>query len=431
MVFSRKPRTAKQKPTKSTSHLTIITELIIPDHFQCPISLHLMKDPVTAPTGITYDRESIEKWLEMGKSTCPVTNMELTVEDLIPNHSIRRMIQDWCVANQSYGIERIPTPRIPISSAEASEILHNISLAYQSDQDGKRCLELVGRLKSSEKESERNRRCLVSNGAPIVLASAFRMLASQSLKVLTEILEALVGLLPFNDEVVLIELGSTSESLDSIIKIMKQGDVGSKLNAVLMVKKMAATSKAIADHNNGFVEPLLEFIREPVSLQATKASLVATFYLIIDDERIATEFVKMGLIPLLLEILIESDKSMIEKSLAILDGLCDCDLGREIACANALTIPVLVKKLFRVSEMATEFAVSALWKLCKNCQGKYCLVECLQVGLFQKLLLLLQVGCGDSAKEKATEMLKMMSGCSEKLECIDTANFKGLNRPST
>ncbi|KAH0460089.1 hypothetical protein IEQ34_010752 [Dendrobium chrysotoxum] len=428
MAFSRKTRTAKQKPTKSTSQLTIITELIIPDHFQCPISLDLMKDPVTATTGITYDRESIEKWLEMDKSTCPVTNKELTVEDLIPNHSIRRMIQDWCVANQSYGIERIPTPRIPISSAEASEILHNISLAYQS-RDGKRCLELVGRLKSSEKESERNRRCLVSNGAPIVLASAFRMLVSQSLKVLTEILEALVGLLPFNDEVVLIELGSTSESLDSIIKIMKHGDVGSKLNAVLMVKKMAATSKAIAD-NNGLVEALLEFIREPVSMQATKASLVATFYLITDDERIATEFVKMGLIPLLLEILIESDKSMIEKSLAILDGLCDCDLGREIACAHALTIPVLVKKLFRVSEMATEFAVSALWKLCKNCQGK-CLVECLQVGLFQKLLLLLQVGCGDSAKEKATEMLKLMSGCSEKLECIDTANFRGLNRPSS
>ncbi|PKU73484.1 U-box domain-containing protein 21-like [Dendrobium catenatum] len=428
MAFSRKTRTAKQKPTKSTGQLTIITELIIPDHFQCPISLDLMKDPVTAPTGITYDRQSVEKWLEMGKSTCPVTNMELTVEDLIPNHSIRRMIQDWCVANQSYGIERIPTPRIPISSTEASEILYNISLACQN-RDGERCLELVGRLKSLEKESERNRRCLVSNGAPIVLASAFRMLVSQSLKVLTEILEALVGLLPFNDEVVLIELGSTSESLDSIIKIMKHGDVGSKLNAVLMVKKMAATSKAIAD-KNGFVEPLLEFIREPVSMQATKASLVATFYFITDDERIATEFVKMGLIPLILEILIEFDKSLIEKSLAILDGLCDCDLGREIACANALTIPVLVKKLFRVSKMATEFAVSALWKLCKKCQGK-CLVECLQVGLFQKLLLLLQVGCGDSAKEKATEMLKMMSGCSEKLECIDTENFKGLNRPSS
>ncbi|KAI0507156.1 hypothetical protein KFK09_013276 [Dendrobium nobile] len=429
MAFSRKTRTAKQKPTKSTGQLTIITELIIPDHFQCPISLDLMKDPVTAPTGITYDRASVEKWLEMGKSTCPVTNMELTVEDLIPNHSIRRMIQDWCVANQSYGIERIPTPRIPISSTEASEILYNISLACQN-RHGERCLELVGRLKSLEKESERNRRCLVLNGAPIVLASAFRMLVSQSLKVLTEILEALVGLLPFNDEVVLIELGSTSESLDSIIKIMKHGDVGSKLNAVLMVKKMAATSKAIADHNNGFVETLIEFVREPVSKQATKASLVATFYLIANDERIATEFVKLGLIPLILEILIESDKSMIEKSLAILDGLCDCDLGREIACANALTIPVLVKKLFRVSEMATEFAVSALWKLCKKCQGK-CLVECLQVGLFQKLLLLLQVGCGDSAKEKATEMLKMMSGCSEKLECIDTANFKGLNRPSS
>lgn len=37
-----------------------LSELIVPNHFRCPISLELMKDPVTLSTGITYDRETIE-----------------------------------------------------------------------------------------------------------------------------------------------------------------------------------------------------------------------------------------------------------------------------------------------------------------------------------------------------------------------------------
>ncbi|KAF2321132.1 hypothetical protein GH714_034295 [Hevea brasiliensis] len=35
----------------------------IPYHFRCPISLELMRDPVTVSTGQTYDRSSIESWV--------------------------------------------------------------------------------------------------------------------------------------------------------------------------------------------------------------------------------------------------------------------------------------------------------------------------------------------------------------------------------
>lgn len=78
----------------------------------------MMRDPVTAPTGITYDRDIVEGWLERGHSTCPVTGLPLRAEDLIPNHATRRMIQDWCVANRALGVERVPTPRVPLSAAE-------------------------------------------------------------------------------------------------------------------------------------------------------------------------------------------------------------------------------------------------------------------------------------------------------------------------
>ncbi|WOL02600.1 hypothetical protein Cni_G11319 [Canna indica] len=88
----RSPKTSsKTKHMKRTS----AAEISIPAHFRCPISSDLMKDPVTASTGITYDRQSIETWLEQGKTTCPVTNQPLRNKDLlVPNHSVRKMIQD-------------------------------------------------------------------------------------------------------------------------------------------------------------------------------------------------------------------------------------------------------------------------------------------------------------------------------------------------
>ncbi|KAI6668001.1 hypothetical protein NL676_003718 [Syzygium grande] len=37
----------------------------VPPFFLCPISLEILRDPVTVSTGITYDRESIETWLSI------------------------------------------------------------------------------------------------------------------------------------------------------------------------------------------------------------------------------------------------------------------------------------------------------------------------------------------------------------------------------
>ncbi|KAK8970936.1 U-box domain-containing protein 21 [Platanthera guangdongensis] len=428
MAFSRKKLRASLKSIPRAASLPVLTDPPVPDHFRCPISLDIMKDPVTAPTGITYDRQCIEKWLDMGNSTCPVTNTALAYDDLIPNHTMRRLIQTWFSVHRSNGIDRIPTPRIPISQFEALEILSDIS-SVGSLRDVERCRELAGRVASSVKGCERNRRTFLSTGALPVLASAFRASSNDPIAVSVEILAALSGLLPFDDEITLRELGSP-ESLDSIMRIMTCSDISNRLNAVLMVKKMALETedlvKALAE-KNGLIEALTELIREPISKQAAKASLSAMFHLISCSVTIANKCADLGLIPLLLEILVDSDKSMAEKALASLDAMCDGERGRETACGNALTIPLLAKKMFRVSNTATESTVSTLWKLCEKCRGR-CLVECLQAGVLQKLLLLLQAGCSESTKRKATKMLKLLSRYKGKLECVDTVDFKGLNR---
>jgi hypothetical protein len=62
--------------------------------------------------------------------------------------------------------------------------------------------------------------------------------------------------------------------------------------------------------------------------------------------------------------------------------------------------------------MVTEFAVSAFWCLCRGADAgaASCRAEALRVGTFQKLLLLLQMGCGGVTKDRASELLKLLNG---------------------
>ncbi|CAM6034754.1 unnamed protein product, partial [Sphagnum compactum] len=136
----------------------------IPPYFRCPISLNLMSDPVSLCTGITYDRVSIERWFDDGNTTCPATMQHVHSRDLTPNHTLRRLIQEWCVKNLSQGVERIPTPKQP---ADLLQVRHSL----QDITDGYMRLDNLQRLHSLARESEKNRRCVLEAGAVPVLAS--------------------------------------------------------------------------------------------------------------------------------------------------------------------------------------------------------------------------------------------------------------------
>ncbi|XP_062210520.1 U-box domain-containing protein 21-like [Phragmites australis] len=436
-------RRARRAATKAVSLGDSGVELAIPAHFRCPISLDLMKDPVTAPTGITYDRESIEAWLDTGHATCPVTHAPLRHEDLVPNHAIRRVIQDWCVANRSHGVERIPTPKIPVTPVQASELLFELAeSARRGDAAVARCAEVVARVRELARDSERNRHCFASIGTGRALAAAFESLAAANGApaggILEDVLDALVSMVPLDEEAARI-LGSPC-SLGSLIAIAEHGGLAGRMNAVMVIKEIVSWEGAFTDLTgkvDEVVDALVKVIRAPICPQATKASMVATYHLARFDERVASRLATAGLVPVLVEVLVDADKSMSEKALAVLEAVLASEEGRESARAHALAVPVLIKKMFRVSDLATELAVSAMWRLGRAPQDgedndavTRCLVEALRVGAFQKLLLLLQVGCRDATKEKATELLKMLNKHKGVGECVDAVDFRGLNKIS-
>ena len=66
-----------------------------------------MTDPVILPSGHTFERRSIQQWLDGGHLTCPVTNLPLPpCPPLIPNHALRRLI---AAVSPSAAVAPVPT----------------------------------------------------------------------------------------------------------------------------------------------------------------------------------------------------------------------------------------------------------------------------------------------------------------------------------
>jgi len=67
-----------------------------PQWAMCPISMCPMTEPVITPAGVTYDRHSILRWIEMHNDD-PSTRQPITVKHVYPNLALRDQIENWIV----------------------------------------------------------------------------------------------------------------------------------------------------------------------------------------------------------------------------------------------------------------------------------------------------------------------------------------------
>jgi hypothetical protein len=65
----------------------------VPEEFLCPITMEVMKDPVIASDGYSYERDSILAWLAEGKQTSPMTNLPLSNASLTSNRQLKMLIE--------------------------------------------------------------------------------------------------------------------------------------------------------------------------------------------------------------------------------------------------------------------------------------------------------------------------------------------------
>ncbi|WJX49983.1 hypothetical protein P8452_36350 [Trifolium repens] len=149
-----------------------MNEIEIPPYFLCPISFQIMKAPVSTVTGITYDRESIEKWLMKAKNcVCPLTHQSLprNTKYLTPNHSLQRLIIAWNSSNEAKGVDddQISSPKSPINRLHLQNLVKNL--------DVPRCyLASMEKIHELAKLSERNRTCMVEIGVTKVMVMVIK-----------------------------------------------------------------------------------------------------------------------------------------------------------------------------------------------------------------------------------------------------------------
>ncbi|KAF3510620.1 hypothetical protein F2Q69_00001733 [Brassica cretica] len=395
-------------------------EIEIPPFFLCPISLEIMKDPVIVSTGITYDRDSIEKWLFSGKkNSCPVTKQDITDADLTPNHTLRRLIQSWCTLNASYGVERIPTPRSPIYKSEIEKLIKDSASSHKNQV---MCLKRLPQIVS---ENPTNKRCLEVAGVPEFLATIISNNGFDSSMSLSDEALSLLYHLESSETVLknLLNNKKGGNIVKSLTKIMQRGIYESRAYATLLLKNIleVADPMQIMTLKPSVFTEVVQILDDRISHKATKAAM----HILVTTcpwGRNRHKAVEAGVISVIIELLLDesfsSDRRGPEMAMVVLDMLCQCAEGRAEFLNHGAAIAVVCKKILRVSQTASDRAVRVLLSVGRFCATPALLQEMLQLGVVEKMFFVLQVSCGSKTKEKAKELLKLHARVWKDSPCL-------------
>ncbi|XP_074569316.1 E3 ubiquitin-protein ligase PUB23-like [Curcuma longa] len=403
----------------------------VPRLFLCPISLEIMRDPVTAATGMTYDRRSIERWLLVdGRSTCPVTQLQLPPDaaaSLTPNHTLRRLIQSWSAA-AGEAVDRIPTPRAPVDRTEVAGLIRDLSVRQRRVDVLKKVVELAG-------ESESNRRCMARAGVPAKMADILMETSKIDGEEVSLALDVLYVLRVLPEDWKPIVDGAGNRLIDTMVRILMHGCDEVKSTATLILKSIveAANRGTLEQLSPLFFQSVLRSIRDDVGggLTSTSSAPHAALKILAHVApwgRNRVKIVEAGGVWASVELELagaaEGDKRRrrrTELNLALLRQLCECAEGRAELVRHAAGIAVVAKRVLRVSPAATEQGVAILCAVGRRLATEERVVrEMLAVGAVAKLCLALQANCSARAKEKARRVLSLNSSAWKDSPCVQS-----------
>ncbi|CAN7117356.1 hypothetical protein IGI04_011772 [Brassica rapa subsp. trilocularis] len=435
-------------------------EIEIPNYFICPISLDIMKDPVIAVSGITYDRESIDKWLEK-VSSCPVTKQPLPSDsDHTPNHTLRRLIQHWCVENATLGVVRIPTPRVPPGKPNVVEEIKNLK-KFGDEALGRE--DTLKKLEVLAIDGERNRRLMHEGGVHrsliLFIVKCTREEEEEGQPRIKEQLDESLRLLhligvPLNDaRTILME---NDRILDSLSLVLNQQNFLNKAYTIVLLRNLTEnTSSHIVERlNPEILKGIIGFLKEVASsfnrtspnvsdtAQSSnprmknkvhskldyslviKQAVTAALMILLETSSWSRNkhiLIELGVVSQLIELEISStgEKRATELVLGVLSRLCCCTNGRAEILAHGGGLAIVTKRLLGVSIAADDRALSILSTVSKLSPEKAVVEEMVCVGTVEKLCTVLRVDCGLSLKEKAKEILSDHFDELKKFPCID------------
>lgn len=376
----------------------------------CPISLDLLKDPVTLWTGQTYDRSCIERWLAAGNSTCPVTMQKLKDSSImVPNHTLRHLIHQWLHSNGISEADDLSENRIYV--ARIKHIIESDAFALENKI---RALEEVRSL--SQELPVENSFLIKLDLFKVLFEQVFgnaRSVDLQESVVFVEIaLSCALKLMPYSELRCLNFLKEEPEYL-VFVSLLENGTVSIKKSLCLVVEAISSEVQTNdlcvkLGRSARAVRAIMRIVKQSKSeaLEAGIRALAALSSTNSNLENMARNGAVEGLLTCLPSVESE-DRSLAAMAMAAIENLLSETRAKEVVANHPEGVREVVKMVFRVSEHeGSASAVNSLLILCSESASAR--EKAIVDGVLTQLLLLLQSQSSARTKTKARMLLKLL-----------------------
>ncbi|KAE8720578.1 U-box domain-containing protein 27 [Hibiscus syriacus] len=376
--------------------------ITVPSLFRCPISLDVMKSPVSLCTGVTYDRASIQRWLDGGNNTCPATMQVLQSKELVPNRNLQRLIQNWSdsVSRRQVDAELAVPSSVVVTSKDQVKLL-----VKQLDNN---CFSSLTKIACFARESEENHEFLARMDGFLNVVFDFMRNAESDIKSIEHIVRIL-DLIQSKilDKKPLLE----SDCLSTFLFVLQRGASDSQIQSLRLLESIAidGESKLKIAEKEGLLLELVNSLGKEKDQRLIEANL-SCLSAITKPKRVKTKLIQYRIIPQLKNLLSEPNMSVsiVEKSLKMLETLSFCEEGRMEIRHDSILVRALVQKVLKVSNKATEHSVTVLWIVCCLFSEEKAQEAVLSSSNgMTKFLLLMQSDCTSAIRQMSADLLKI------------------------
>ncbi|CAA3032397.1 E3 ubiquitin-protein ligase PUB23-like [Olea europaea var. sylvestris] len=394
-----------------------------PQDFRCPISMELMKDPVTISTGVTYERKSIERWFcTYKKNICPATMQCIESLDMTPNHTLKRLILTWRNARSGdQSCSSSSAGRHSIKHDELMELLGTIeSTPFKVSclKKLKSILEIGDEIKDDFKRLE---------GVEVLVRIITQVLVESSDFVTFRACEEALGVLQLllfseeeDDESV--QLLMEPECMKSMGIMLQRGSGEARFYTISIFQKMAKAdyhwNYVAQDQGIEFFKSLIEITSDEICTKASSCALQVLIGILDASKKSRLKAIEAGAVSTLIELLPDSNRSKCEKIMQLIKLISECAEGRLAFIEHDLGIAAVCKKLLNVSEAATKIGVKIVWLLCNFHSTESVLEEMLVCGTVKRLVTLLHISGRSTTKDRVVNIFKLHSRRWRRYPCF-------------
>ncbi|XP_058735566.1 U-box domain-containing protein 27-like [Vicia villosa] len=403
--------------------------ITVPSLFRCPISLDVMKSPVSLCTGVTYDRSSIQRWLDNGNNTCPATMQILQTKDFIPNRTLQRLIQIWSDSVR----DRVDSPDSPLSGGSFDKRDQLLVALTDLESGSENRFESLEKIVGFAKDSDENSVFLAKTEGFVALLVGFLENVDGGVERSVELLEQVVIALDLvlskienRESILKNQKEREGESVDSLLLVLKQGSSESKIASIRVLKSIAddMESKLLIAEKEGLLSQLLNLITPENDVNLIENSL-SCLVAISTPKRNKSKLIHLGAVKVFSNILTSSSNlsvSVTEKVLKLLETVSSMKEGRLEICETPSCVAGIANKVLKVSAVATEHAVTILWSVCYLFRDQKAQEAVTIANGLTKILLLMQSNCTPHVRQMSVDLLKIFRVNSK--SCLSSYDTK-------